>query len=231
MVMLWEPVHRGQAESRACLPTPTCSGAPARFPQRRGCAAPTPFLTAKDNVTDGKSLAPRKFGCLQGSHRRRDWVPGTRSDAPALTSLASSWVSWRGPLHCWTQRSLLHSALAQVFLLFFPLAVTFWLGRKDKADVAYRDDALTADPMGSGLSRAGDSDGVALLMASSSKIAHMAQTGGININSIQISIETELEMEDPMQLKPSSSFPHAAIPSIIPEHFIKPVELGRVRQK
>lgn len=110
--------------------------------------------------------------------------------------------------------------------------MTFWLGRKDEADVAHRGDALTADPERSGLSRASRSDGAALLVASSSsKVAHAAQTGGININSIQISIETELEMEDPMQLKPSSSFPHAAIPSIIPERFIKPAELGRGRQK
>lgn len=119
-----------------------------------------------------------------------------------------------------------------MFLLLSPLAVTFLLGRKDEAGVACRGDALTADPKGSGLS--GASSSVGLLMAapsSSSKVAHMAQTGGININSIQISIETELEMEDPMQLKPSSSFPHAAIPSIIPEHFINPVELGRDQQK
>lgn len=111
--------------------------------------------------------------------------------------------------------------------------MTFWLGRKDEANVAHWGDALTADPKGSGLSRASSSDRAALLTASSSssKVAHMAQTGGININSIQISIETELEMEDPMQLKPSSSFPHAAIPSIIPECFIKSVELGRDQQK
>lgn len=67
--------------------------------------------------------------------------------------------------------------------------------------------------------------------SSSSKVAQMAQTGGININSLQISIETELEMEDPMQLEPSSSFPHTAIPSIIPEPFIKPGELGRGHQQ
>lgn len=67
--------------------------------------------------------------------------------------------------------------------------------------------------------------------SSSSKVAQMAQTGGININSLQISIETELEMEDPMQLEPSSSFPHTAIPSVIPEPFIKPGELGRVHQQ
>lgn len=48
MVMLWEPVRRGQAESRARLPTPTCSSTP------RAGAVPAPLLTAKDNVTDGK---------------------------------------------------------------------------------------------------------------------------------------------------------------------------------
>lgn len=105
--------------------------------------------------------------------------------------------------------------------------MTLWLGRKGEADVACGADALTADPKGSGLSRASSSDRVALLAASSSKVAHMAQTGVININSIQISIETELEMEDPMQLKPSFSFPHNAIPSIIPEHFTKTSRAGQ----
>lgn len=42
MVMLRQPVRRGQAESRACLPTPTCSGAPACSPQHRGCADYSP---------------------------------------------------------------------------------------------------------------------------------------------------------------------------------------------
>lgn len=109
-----------------------------------------------------------------------------------------------------------------------PLAVTFQLGRKEEADVAYWGDALTTELKGSGLSRASSSDRAVVLVASSSssEVAHMVQTGGININSIQISIETEMEMEDPMQLKPSSSFPRAAIPSITPDHFIKPVELG-----
>lgn len=108
-----------------------------------------------------------------------------------------------------------------------PLAVTFWLGRKDETDVAHWSDALTAELKRPGFSRASSSDRAVLHVASSSKVAHKAQTGGININSIQISIETELEMEDPMQLKPSFSFPHVAIPNIIPGHFIKPVELGR----
>lgn len=102
--------------------------------------------------------------------------------------------------------------------------MAFWLGQKD---AAHQDDALATDPEGSGLSRASSSNGAALLTASSSKVAHMAQMGGININSIQISIETELEMEDFTQLKPSSSFPHTAIPSISPECFIKAVQLGR----
>lgn len=109
--------------------------------------------------------------------------------------------------------------------------MTLWLGRKGEADVARGGDALTADPKESGLSRPSSSDRVALLAASSSssssKVAHMAQTGVININSIQISIETELEMEDPMQLKPSFSFPHSAIPSIIPEHFTKTSRAGQ----
>lgn len=222
----------GPGRVTARLSTPTCSSAPARSRWHQGRA--DSLLTAKDNVTDGKTLASSKLGLLQVSCGR-DWGPGTGCDAPALTSLAGGWGSRRGPLPCWTRRSLLPLDLAQVFLLLSPLAVTFSLGRKDEADVACRGDALTADPRGSGLSRASSS--VGLLMAapssssSSSKVAHMAQTGGININSIQISIETELEMEDPMQLKPSSSFPHAAIPSIIPEHFIKPVELGRDQQK
>lgn len=42
MVMLQQPVRRGQAESRTCLPTPTCSGTPARSPRRRGCADSSP---------------------------------------------------------------------------------------------------------------------------------------------------------------------------------------------
>lgn len=69
------------------------------------------------------------------------------------------------------------------------------------ADFDHLGDALNADQKESGFSRA--SSRVALLLASSfsSKVAHMAQTGEININSIQISIETELEMEDPMQIK------------------------------
>lgn len=66
--------------------------------------------------------------------------------------------------------------------------------------------------------------------SSTSKVAQMAQPAGININSIQISIETELEMEDPMQLEPSSSFPHTDIPSVIPEPFTKPLGLGRGQQ-
>lgn len=67
MVMLWELVRRGQAESCARLPTPTCSSTRA---------VPTSLLTAKDTVTDGKSLSPRKFGHLQGSCMR-DWGPET----------------------------------------------------------------------------------------------------------------------------------------------------------
>lgn len=67
------------------------------------------------------------------------------------------------------------------------------------ADFDQLGDALNADQKESGFSRA--SSRVALLLASSSKVAHTAQTGEININSIQISIETELEMEDPMQIK------------------------------
>ena len=42
MVMLWEPVCRGQAESHACLPTPTCSGSPTRSPRHRGHADSSP---------------------------------------------------------------------------------------------------------------------------------------------------------------------------------------------
>lgn len=42
MVMLREPVRRGQAESRARLPTPTCSSAPARSPQHHGRAHSSP---------------------------------------------------------------------------------------------------------------------------------------------------------------------------------------------
>lgn len=66
------------------------------------------------------------------------------------------------------------------------------------ADFDHLGDALTADQKESGFSRA--SSRVVLLLASSfsSKVAHTAQTGEININSTQISIETELEMEDPM---------------------------------
>ena len=110
--------------------------------------------------------------------------------------------------------------------------MTFCFGRKDEADATHRGDALlTADPRGSGLSRGSSRAALLVASSSSSKVAHMAQMRGININSIQISIETELEMEDPMQFKPSFSFPHAAISSVIPERFIKPVELGSDWQK
>lgn len=69
------------------------------------------------------------------------------------------------------------------------------------ADFDYLGDALTADQKESGFSRASSRAPLLLASSFSSKVAHMAQTGEININSIQISIETELEMEDPMQIK------------------------------
>lgn len=69
------------------------------------------------------------------------------------------------------------------------------------ADFGHLGDALTADQKKSGLSRASSRASLLLVSSFASKVAHMAQTGEININSIQISIETELEMEDPMQIK------------------------------
>lgn len=106
MVMLWELVRRGQAESCARLPTPTCSGTRHAPPGTR--AVPTSLLTAKDTVTDGKSLAPRKFGHLQGSCMR-DWGPATGDQERCSCPAIPDWCLGveEEPLPCWTECLLL----------------------------------------------------------------------------------------------------------------------------